>query len=93
MNYVDDLERTPAQCFGDFWHDIFNMKIMTVQDEQKRMVENERRRVEAARIKEEHQKMSNHIRISIICQCVYYSIQHQKLILWDKVLQTQHLKH
>ena len=74
MNYVDDLERTPAQCFGDFWHDIFNMKIMTVQDEQKRMVENERRRVEAARIKEEHQEnVQSHQNINYLSMCLLFN--------------------
>ena len=33
---IDDQEFTPTDCFGDFWNDIFNMKITTKNDEEKR---------------------------------------------------------
>ena len=29
-------ELSPSECFGDFWHDIFNLKIMTEEDEKRR---------------------------------------------------------
>ena len=48
-------EISASECFGDFWHDIFNLKIMTEEDEEKRE-NDEKIRKEAERKPKEESK-------------------------------------
>ena len=48
-------EISASECFGDFWHDIFNLKIMTEEDEEKRE-NDEKLRKEAERKRKEESK-------------------------------------
>ena len=53
-------EISPSECFGDFWHDIFNLKIMTEEDEK------ESREKELKENQDVDRGLSNYIRQIIL---------------------------